>query len=142
MVPAQPPLPTAWNLPFHPDEGSHTSILMSESLLGVSVAATRQKAGSAANAWAAAPPRPPAAARPSGGAWPSAPRWPPAPPRFATGGVNAPAATVWAAVMVVFGSARADRLSHADPPAVCTGAVWNVAAASSTPMKVAVVRPR
>jgi hypothetical protein len=56
MTPAQPPLPTAWNLPFHAvsaaaapsarGAGSQTSILMSESLVGVSVAATRQNAGS------------------------------------------------------------------------------------------------
>ena len=49
MLPAHPPLPTAWNFPFHPDAGSQTSILMSESLDGVSVAATRQNAGSVAN---------------------------------------------------------------------------------------------
>ena len=46
MVPAHPPLPTAWNFPFQPDAGSQTSILMSESPDGVSVAATRQNAGS------------------------------------------------------------------------------------------------
>src|SRR5262245_16673976 len=45
MAPAQPPLPTAWNLPFQPDDGNHTSILMSESGEGTSVATTRQKAG-------------------------------------------------------------------------------------------------
>src|SRR5262249_11549580 len=59
--PAQPPLPTARSLPFHvtlpsddgracPPEtsaeaGSQTSILMFESVDGLSVAATRQKAG-------------------------------------------------------------------------------------------------
>src|SRR5262245_23888463 len=48
MLPFQPPLPTAWNFAFQPDMGSHTSILMSESLDGVSVAVTRQKAGSLA----------------------------------------------------------------------------------------------
>ena len=47
MLPFKPPLPTAWNLPFQPAAGSQTSILMSESLVGVSVAATRQNAGSA-----------------------------------------------------------------------------------------------
>ena len=30
-MPLNAPLPTAWNLPFQPDAGSHTSILMSES---------------------------------------------------------------------------------------------------------------
>jgi hypothetical protein len=38
-------LPTAWNLPFHPAIGSQTSTLMSESLDGWIVAATRQNAG-------------------------------------------------------------------------------------------------
>jgi hypothetical protein len=33
------------NLPFHPLSGSHTSILMLESELGVSVAVTRQNGG-------------------------------------------------------------------------------------------------
>jgi hypothetical protein len=42
IAPLKAPLPTAWNLPFQPVAGSHTSILMSESLVGVSVAATRQ----------------------------------------------------------------------------------------------------
>src|SRR6185503_8833701 len=40
----QPPLPTAWNLPFQPETGIQTSILMSESDEGVRVAATRQNA--------------------------------------------------------------------------------------------------
>ena len=47
IAPLNAPLPTAWNLPFHPDAGNQTSILMSESLVGFSVAATRQNAGSA-----------------------------------------------------------------------------------------------
>src|SRR6187399_128101 len=50
MLPAQPPLPTPWSLPFHPETGSHTSILMSESLDGLSVAVTRHIAGRLANA--------------------------------------------------------------------------------------------
>ena len=49
MVPAQPPLPTAWNLPFQPANGIHTSILMSESVDGLIVAATRQNAGRGVN---------------------------------------------------------------------------------------------
>src|SRR6266849_1403255 len=57
IVPAHPPLPTAWNLPFQPDAGIQTSILMSESPVGFSVAATRQNAGSVLNA--APGPRPP-----------------------------------------------------------------------------------
>ena len=83
--PAQPPLPTAWNFPFHPEAGSQTSNLMSESDDGVSVAATRQNPGSFLNA---------------------------CPPPPAAGGVNPPAATVWANVMVVLGSFSDDRLSH------------------------------
>src|SRR3954468_14361302 len=45
MSPAQPPLPTDMNLPFH-EVGSQTSALISESLDGVNVTATRQNAGS------------------------------------------------------------------------------------------------
>src|SRR5262249_13764176 len=45
MVPANPPLPTPWKRPFHPLNGIHTSILISESLVGVRVAATRQNGG-------------------------------------------------------------------------------------------------
>lgn len=49
MLPAQAPLPTDSSFPFQvddgPDVGIQTSILMSESLVGFSVAATRQIAG-------------------------------------------------------------------------------------------------
>src|SRR6516164_1057973 len=55
IVPAQPPLPTPSNFPFHPDDGIQTSILISESLDGFSVASTRQKAGRLANACGAGP---------------------------------------------------------------------------------------
>src|ERR1700722_18032425 len=48
MVPAQPPLPTASYFPFQLAAGSWTTILMSESVDGLSVAATRQWAGDAA----------------------------------------------------------------------------------------------
>src|SRR5688500_5275777 len=85
MLPFHPPLPTAWNLPFQPDAGSQTSILMSDSGVGVSVAATRQNAGRSLNC--AAPPRPP-------------------------GAVNAPAATDCADVMVAPDSFIDDRLSQ------------------------------
>src|SRR5882762_4700666 len=87
MVPAQPPLPTAWNFPFQSAAGSQTSILMSESDEGVSVAATRQNVGSWLNCGAAG----------------SVP-----------GGVNAPAGTIWARVIEVFGSARDDKPWHGD----------------------------
>src|SRR5438093_7570113 len=92
IVPAHPPLPTAWSLPFQTDAGSHTSILMSESLDGVNVAATRQNAGRSRKACAAA----------AGEA---------APPTRA-GGVNAPASTTCASVIVVFSSVRDAKLSH------------------------------
>src|SRR5688500_2596924 len=61
MLPFHPPLPTACSLPFQPAIGNHTSILMSDSFAGASVAATRQNAGRSASA---APPRPPACAMP------------------------------------------------------------------------------
>src|SRR5262245_59096229 len=91
MFPAQPPLPTAWNFPFHPWAGSQTSILMSESDDGVSVAATRQKAGRRLNCCTAAGPIP--------------------------GRVKRPAGTIWAKVIEVSGSTRDDKLSH-DAPAL------------------------
>jgi hypothetical protein len=52
MTPAHPPLPTAWNFPFHPLASSQTSTLMSESVDGFSVADTRQNAGSFLNVFA------------------------------------------------------------------------------------------
>src|SRR5207253_1075828 len=85
MTPAQPPLPTAWNFPFQATAGSQTSILMSESDDGVSVAATRQKAGSWLNCGTAGP---------------------------VPGRVNPPAGTIWANVIEVVESARDDMLSH------------------------------
>ena len=46
MTPPAPPLPVPRNLPFQAAAGgSHTSILMCDSGVGVSVAATRQNAG-------------------------------------------------------------------------------------------------
>ena len=42
------PFPTAWYFPFQPSDGIQTSTLMSESSVGVSVADTRQNAGSSA----------------------------------------------------------------------------------------------
>src|SRR5690242_2048285 len=46
MEPDQPPLPTAWYLPFHPFTGSQTSTLMSELLDGRRVSDRRQAGGS------------------------------------------------------------------------------------------------
>src|SRR6267378_575624 len=45
MMPWKPPPPVPRNLLFHVVLGSQTSILIAESLIGVSVAVTRQKAG-------------------------------------------------------------------------------------------------
>src|SRR5580765_42600 len=90
--PAQPPLPTASNLPFQfAADGIQTSILISESLEGASVAAMRQNSGrSLYGAKAGAP----GASRPAGVA------------------ANCPAGTVCARVIVVCGSAIDARLSH------------------------------
>src|SRR6266850_4258214 len=53
MVPPRPPLPTPSNFPFHPVVGIHTSTLMSEAGLGLSVTVTRQKDG---RLWIGIPP--------------------------------------------------------------------------------------
>src|SRR5882724_1014558 len=95
MLPAHAPLPTASNLPFHPppppaNVGSQISILMSESLEGVSVAATRQNGGSAAKGF---PPRPPRG----------------------FGGLNCPAPTVWASVTATCACEKVDKLSQVAP---------------------------
>ena len=74
MVPAQPPLPTPANLPFHFCSGSQTSNRMCDSLVGAIVAgdaAERRQVGHRI-------------ARP--------------------GGVNDPLVIAWAVVIVVFGS--------------------------------------
>src|SRR6266478_6329158 len=91
MTPAQAPLPTDCSLLFQPETGIHTSILMSESSAGLSVAWTRQNAGRALNEGAGSPPPP--------------------------GGVKPPAATVFANAIVmwgvvVFGVEMEARLSH------------------------------
>src|SRR5262245_14222654 len=54
MAPLSPPLPDACTLRFQPESGNHTSIRISESGVGVNRAATRQKAGSVLNTFAAA----------------------------------------------------------------------------------------
>src|SRR5579864_1476809 len=82
MMPAQPPLPTAWNFRFQPEAGSHTSTLMSESVEGFKVAVTRQKAGRSFRGFADA------------------------------GGVKAPGATDEAMVMVVSGNDSDARFSQ------------------------------
>src|SRR3954465_15956434 len=132
MTPAHPPLPTAWNLPFQFSAGSQTSTAMSEYADGFSVAATRQYAPSVVPAGACAfagtlggcpPPRPASGCAPRAGA--PCPRPPPlaaAPRPGPAGGVNGPAGTSSAVVIVVFGRASVLRLSHvpasvARPPA-------------------------
>ena len=112
MVPAQAPLPTDCRFPFHPVSGSQTSILISESLTGVRVAATRQNAGRFWN---------------DGGLL--------AFRACGTGGVKAPAATASAVVMVVFLSFSAVRLSHVEAPK--TGAIPNAAMASRSVIVIA-----
>src|ERR1700683_1757824 len=89
MAPAQPPFPTPWKFWFQPVAGSQTSTLISESLVGLMVAATRQNSGRSAKGFA-----------PSRLACPS------------LGAENWPAGTTRAMVMVVSGNASDARLSH------------------------------
>src|SRR3954470_3663786 len=86
MEPAQPPLPTDCSFWFQFDTGIHTSILMSESLVGVNVAATRQNAGSFAYA--------------------------PLVPALVPGGTNAPRSTTPAKVIRAFVNVSEDSGSH------------------------------
>src|SRR6516164_1664169 len=102
MAPAQPPPPTASYLPFQFEAGNQTSALMSESELGVSVARTRQKAGTSPYIFVAGP-------RPAPGPRPAAA---PSPPRAGRGGSKAPAATVSAESTFACGSASDLRFSH------------------------------
>src|SRR5438552_2526143 len=92
MNPAQPPFPLPTNLPFQPEAGIQTSILISESALGFNVTATRQNAGKSLYG-----------GRPS--IWAD---------DIGTGlaGVNAPAATDCAKVIVASGRESEARLSH------------------------------
>src|SRR5262249_40511399 len=85
MVPAHAPLPTDSNLPFHPDSGSHTSIFISESFVGVNVAATRQNDGRPLKTSA---------------------------PRVPCGGVKPPGATGCASVIVEVGGGRGFTVSQ------------------------------
>ena len=103
IVPAQPPLPTAWNFPFQSSAGSQSSISIWESGDGARTAATRQWAGSEA------------------GACPGAP---------AGGG---PAGRSSAAVMVTPGRSMFPRLSHGTGAAAAANsrARWAIMAQSS-----------
>src|SRR5262249_31018591 len=107
---AQPPFPTAWNLPFQPFAGIHTSIVMSESALGVSVAATRQNDGRFAYGFVPPPPR-----------------------RPLSGGTNVPGATTSARLIVPAFNATPARLSHVAAAArVAATADRNAASAMTT----------
>src|SRR5580700_7999542 len=97
MVPFQPPLPIAWKSLFQPDAGSQTSILMSESDDGASVAMTRQNSGTLLK-----------------GA--GLPKGPPGGPAGPAGGVKAPAATLCAELMVTLGRLTLERVSQVEPP--------------------------
>src|SRR5579863_3480204 len=90
-LPPSPPLPVPRSLPFHPETGIQTSILISESLLGAEVADTRQNAGRSLKFGPAAPRK--------GAGVPA-------------GSLNSPAPTDSASVMVVCGIASELRLSH------------------------------
>src|SRR5438105_10748631 len=87
MMPAHPPPPTNWNLPFQ-FSGSHASISISESGDGRRMALMRQCAGTICGG-AGGPPRPGPA-----------------------GFVNGPAAFISAATMVVLGSDSDFSASH------------------------------
>src|ERR1051326_980290 len=93
MFPVHPPFPLASNLLFQPAAGIHTSILMSESGVGLSVAATRQNAGRSENLAAACM------------------------PCALAGATNAPACTACATVTVPSGTVMEARLSHDTPNA-------------------------
>src|SRR5579862_4370896 len=107
MVPFHPPLPMAWKALFQPEAGSQSSTLMSESLDGVKVAITRQKAGRLLK---------------SAGLGPKGPG--------VAGDLNAPAATLCAELMVTFGRLSLERLSHVDPP---VGAAASATGSSKIP---------
>src|SRR5262245_38501563 len=104
MEPAKPPLPTPMNLPFQFFVGSHISILMSESEVGLRTSMTRQCSGILAGGAGGAagvplPPRPPPAPRPP----------PPRPPALAGGG---PSGTIAALVIVALDNVNWVRFSH------------------------------
>src|SRR5580700_397109 len=96
MIPAHAPFPTDCSLPFQPPPGIQTSILISESLVGFRVAATRQNAGRLLYTAPAFGPRP-------GGAG------------------NAPASTGIARVMAACGKGLAATSSHRLAATASTG---------------------
>src|SRR5215472_7573866 len=107
MVPAHPPLPIIWNLLFQLSAGSQSSILISESADGLSVAATRQCAGSITGAWV---PRPPPAPRPAACA--GAPAAGVAGAAPLDGGATGPAGTNSTVVNTASAGCRAFSFSH------------------------------
>src|SRR4051794_26492197 len=113
IAPEYPPLPTPSNLPFQASAGGiQTSNLISESLVGRAVASTRQNAGSVMDAGVRN--------------WPSG-------PTATAGGLNAPAATAVADLMVTLGIVSAARLAQAVPVdaagvATCTSVGMKAAA--------------
>src|SRR3989442_6525403 len=86
MIPAQPPFPTASNFWFQVSAGSQISIAISESDDGFSSAATRQNAGTIRRPGCAGP------------GW--------------VGGLNSPAGTSSAIVIVVLGNESDFRPAH------------------------------
>ncbi len=99
MLPAQAPLPTDCSFPFQPAIGSHTSMRISESLVGLSDAATRQNAGKFLNAALGFAPRP------------------------GVGSVNSPAPTGFAQRIVECGNASDVRLSQGAAKAIAEPAI-------------------
>ncbi len=96
FAPAAPP--AAWNRPFQFAAGSQTSIWISESAVGFTLATTRQNDGNVAKMLLPRPPRP-------------------APACGFTGGANAPASTTSLREIVVSGNFNAASESHALPSA-------------------------
>ena len=93
MVPAQPPLPTPANLPFHLSSGSQTSKRIRDSDVGAMTPATRQNGGSPLITF------------------------------VDPGGVNDPPLLASAVVIVVAGSCCRTRLAHDSADGVCANAV-------------------
>src|SRR4029450_13917253 len=147
MPPPKPPFPVPRRLPFHPATGIQSSILMSESGLGINAARTRQKDGKSPNRDAVPHSADPGPPRPRPWPAPPAPRPAPSPtpapaPRAGGGGgaatpplaggnwTNVPASTTLASMIVVCGSGSVARLSH---DAAAAGRAVTNSAASMMP---------
>src|SRR6185295_15378773 len=104
--PPSPPLPVPRNLPFHDAAaGIHNSILISESVVGISVACTRQNAGRSPKGDAGPAPRPRPPVCGGGGAAGAG-------PRPAGNWTKPPASTMFASVIVTFRRLIDERLSQ------------------------------